>query len=456
VSTAGGAESTSGAEPAGGAPPAAGDDSAGVFQTLRDTPASARFLLVGVLINRLSGFLQAFLVLYLVHLGYGPAAAGLGLGAYGVGAVLGILLGGGLSDRLGPRRTIIGTTAIAALLIVSVPAMTSLPAISVAVALAGALSQAYRPASAAMLSDLIPATRQVMVFAMYRLGINLGVVAGPLLAVLLIHYSWNLLFLVEGLAALGYALIGLFLLPADPPSAGRTGPGAVARVGYAVVLRDGRYLLFLAAMLVNALVYVQYVAVLPLAVTAAGLPMIVYSALLSLNGALVVGFELLVTTRVQKWPPRLAVGLGFLLLGGGLTLYAVPAGLAVFVLGTVIWTMGEVVGGPTMFAYPALAAPAAAKGRYLGAAHAMFGVGGALGPVLGVALWSRAGPALWLACGGGAVLALLAAATGIRDPRPEPARVAGAGDRPTDPPAAAGAARPVPAAESTVQARDSG
>jgi predicted MFS family arabinose efflux permease len=403
---------------------------AGVFATLRATPTTARFLLLGVLVNRLSGFLQAFLILYLIHRGFGLTQAGFALGAYGAGSVLGVLLGGGLSDRLGPRRTIIVTMAAAAGLITVVPLVPSLAALSAIVATAGALSQAYRPAAAALLSDLIPAARQVMVFAMYRLAINLGVIAGPLLAVLLIHFSWNLLFWVEGSAALVYALIAVFQLPPDARPVARTDPGGAPRAGYAVVLGDRRYLLYLIAILLNALIYVQYVAVLPLAVTDAGLSTLLYSGLLSLNGAIVVGCELLVTSWVQRWPARLAVIVGFLLLGGGLTLYAVPGGVAVFVIATAVWTMGEVVGGPTMFAYPALVAPAPAKGRYLGAAHAMFGIGGALGPVLGVALWSRAGTAVWLACGGGAVVSMLAAAAGMRNVReapPEPA-----GDVPTD------------------------
>ena len=61
------------------------------------------------------------------------------------------------------------------------------------------------------------------------------------------------------------------------------------------------------------------------------------------------------------------LAVGFCLLGSGLAVYALPGGLAVFVVGTLLWALAEIIEGPTMFAYPAIAGPPAASGRYLGA-----------------------------------------------------------------------------------------
>ena len=77
-------------------------DSAGPWVTMKEAPAAARFLLLGVAINQFGAFLQAFLVLYLVHRGFSSAQAGFALGGYGIGAVTGVLLGGALTDRLTP------------------------------------------------------------------------------------------------------------------------------------------------------------------------------------------------------------------------------------------------------------------------------------------------------------------------------------------------------------------
>jgi predicted MFS family arabinose efflux permease len=162
-------------------------------------------------------------------------------------------------------------------------------------------------------------------------------------------------------------------------------------------------------MFINAAIYMQYLAVLPLQLKADGLSTWWYSAMVALNGFLVITCELLVTKVSQRWPPRLVAMAGFALLGGGLALYAVPGGVAIFVIGTLLWTLAEITAGPTMFAYPGMAARPGLLGRYVGSAHAMFGLGGALGPFLGVWVWNHLGSQVWVWCGlAGALGAVLA------------------------------------------------
>lgn len=430
-------------------------EDAGILVTLRAAPVAARALLAGIFVNKLGAFIQVFLVLFLTGRGFGAVAAGVALGLYGAGSVLGVLAGGMLSDRLGPRTTILASMAGTAVLVLSVLYLRDYPALLVVVTVVGAVSQLYRPASAALLSELTPAHRQVMIFAMYRLALNLGTTAAPLLGAALIAVSWDLLFWGEAVAALGYAAIAFVALPRraapEPATAGGEAPDAAtataaaapepAAGGYRAVLADRRYLLFLAAMLVNAAVYVQYLSTLPLAVRAAGLAMVWYSVMVALNGFIVITCELLVTRVVQHWPARIVVLVGFTLLGGGLACYALPLGVAAFLVGTLIWSLAEIVGGPTMFAYPATAGPARLRGRYIGSAHAMFGLGSAVGPVAGVWAWDAIGRSVWVACGLVALLGLAAAWVGIR-PRPvggsAPDGATGAPGEPAAPPEPAG------------------
>ena len=150
-------------------------------------------------------------------------------------------------------------------------------------------------------------------------------------------------------------------------------------------------MLFLACMFINAAIYMQYLAVLPLHMKSEGLSTWWFSAVVALNGFIVITCELLVTKVVQHWPARIVAMIGFVLLGGGLAFYALPGGIAIFVIGTLLWTLAEIIAGPTMFAYPGMAAPPKLLGRYVGSAHAMFGLGSALGPFLGVWVWNSAG-----------------------------------------------------------------
>src|SRR5262249_60702402 len=93
---------------------------AGVVATLRDTTPAARALVAGVFVNKLGAFIQVFLVLFLTARGFSGVQAGLALGGYGAGSVLGVLAGGALTDRLGPRRTILASMARSAALILAI------------------------------------------------------------------------------------------------------------------------------------------------------------------------------------------------------------------------------------------------------------------------------------------------------------------------------------------------
>jgi len=411
---------------------AAGTDTghAGVFQTLRETPVAARFALLGVFVNQFGAFVQFFLVLYLTERGFTNAQAGLALGAYSVGAITGVLFGGGLSDRLGPRQTIVLAMASAGLATLSVTALGSFTAIVVAVGLSGAMTQAARPPVSALLFGLVPPARQVMVFAMYRTALNTGMVAGPLVAAWLSTISWNLVFWVDAATALIYCGIAAFLLPpdrtpdrapdvrsaeADGPVAaepvdaagesGNASPGSAAgaaaggpKPSYLSVLGDRRYLAYLALMLANGLVHVQFFAVLPLMLKAEGYPTWAYGSASALSAFIVITLELRVTRTTQHWVAWVAVITGWICLVFGRGSFGLPGGLLIVLAGTALAAIGETIGAPAVFQYPAKVAPAGAVGRYLGAAHATFQLGYAIGPIVGVLLWTGLGDAFWALC----------------------------------------------------------
>ncbi|CAM5613475.1 hypothetical protein SRIMM317S_01611 [Streptomyces rimosus subsp. rimosus] len=123
----------------------------------------------------------------------------------------------------------------------------------------------------------------------------------------------------------------------------------------------------------------------------------VYAVLIALNGFLVIACELLVAKVVQRWRIRTAVIIGVLLTGIGMSMYALPWGLAALVIATLVWSLGEIIGYPSLFfAYPAQAGPPGLRGRYLGASNALYGLGSAIGPFIGVMIWNRFQEGLWI------------------------------------------------------------
>jgi predicted MFS family arabinose efflux permease len=185
---------------------------------------------------------------------------------------------------------------------------------------------------------------------------------------------------------------------------------------YLSVLRDRRYLMFLIATFFNAAVYMQYLSTLPLDVKAEGVPILWYTVAVSVNGLMVIAFELPLTKISQHWPFKVSVGSGFALLGIGVCFYGLPLGPAVIIIGTLIWTVAEIVGAPAVFAYPAMAGPAHLKGRYIGSFQFMFGLGSAAGPMVGGALFSQLGHRVWPVLAIGAAIATVLGVAALRTP----------------------------------------
>jgi predicted MFS family arabinose efflux permease len=400
----------------------------GVRAAFFDASLPVKVVLIGVLINRLGGFLNLFLVLYLTYKGYSTEQAAAALSAYGAGAVAGVLMGGTLANRLGPRNaTVISMTGTCLIMGVWLY-LPSYPALLAAAVVVAMISQLYRPASATLLSDLTPDDRQVMTFALYRFGLNLGATIAPLLGLGLYYlagHRYNLVFWGEALIALAYAILAWFALPAkarlpraEPEPEQRRDPGRWSS-GYLKMLKDWRYALYLFAIGVHAAVYVQYLSTLPLDIKLAGLPVKWYTLAVALNGLIVIAFELLVTKVTQSWPMKASIALTVGLLGVGVALYGLPFGPAVILIGTLVWSLGEIIGGPATFAYPGMVAPPRLKGHYIGSFQFMFGLGTAIGPAIGGFLLVRLGHSVWPVLASGSLLATILVLIAVRQPGAE-------------------------------------
>lgn len=407
---------------------ASAKDDAGIWITLRESSPPVRAVLAGIFVNQLGAFLQVYLVLFLIHQGFTAVQAGFALGALGAGTFAGVLAGGAFADRLGARWATLTSMVGFAVLLVVVQYIHSFPGLIATVVGIGVIGRFYRPAAAALLSELTPKHRQVMIFALSRLMSNIGTTAAPLAGALIITVSYHLLFWIDAVTSLGYAVIAATFLPRRAAARRRAdvaGPAAANPTGgYRVVLRDRRYVLFLLAILVNAIVYLQYVSALPLTMKAAGLAIVWYSAAISLNGFIVITCELLVTKVTQRLPTRQIVVAGFALLGGGMALYSLRLGVGIFLVGTLLWTLAEIVGGPTLFAYPGRVAPEGYRARYIGSMQTMFSLGTAIGPVVGISVYHLIGNGVWVGCGLASLLGMGLALAGIRpvDAAPRPAK----------------------------------
>jgi MFS family permease len=352
----------------------------------------------GVAVNRLASFVELFLVLYLISKGSSARAAGLALTAFGAGAVLGLLISGVLVERAGARWSIVLSMVSAAVTTALLPFVHNMAAIVALAAAIGAATQPFRPAARMLLAAATAPGDLVLVMAGYRFGFNIGAMLTPLLGAALAAWSWTAVFAMDATSSLLFAVAAFWVLPRDRPQPAPPDHGPAR--GPAGPLRDRRFVLVVLGLFLAAAVEVQYVAALPLEVHRRGMPAIVYSALIALNGMLVISVEPALTSRLRGWPPRRSLPVGIALIGIGVAGYGLPGGVAVLALATVLWTAGEMLGAPAAAAYPALAAPPPARARYVALAAGAQGCGYTVGPVLALGAYAASPELCWLLCAG--------------------------------------------------------
>jgi len=372
------------------------DPSPTLVSSLRSLPRAAWILFLGTFLNKFGSFVVPFLALYLTGQGYSLAAAGTAIGAYGVGNLLASLAGGHLADHFGRRKTIALSMFSGAASMMMLSQARGLPAIVALSALAGLTGELYRPASSALLTDLVPAGQRVTAFSAYRLAINAGWAFGPATAGFLAGHGYFWLFAGDAATSALFGFVALLALP-------RTAHPAPGKNGWAEVGRAVRWDRALQCMLLGslgiALVFFQTNSTLSLHVTGLGYSTAVYGSLLSLNGALVVFCELPLTTITRRFAATRVIATGYLLAGTGLALIAFGHSVPFLASCITLYTLGEMTSMPVASAYVADLAPPAIRGRYMGIYGLTWTLALIVGPALGMQLFS-AGPAiLWLACG---------------------------------------------------------
>jgi MFS family permease len=370
---------------------------------LRALPAPVWILLAGTFVNRFGTFVIPFLILYLTRNGFAVEQAGLAIGAYGAGHLVASALGGHLADRIGRRNTIVLSMFASAAAMITLSQARGFAAIVIVTCITGIAAELHRPASHALLTDLVAADRRVFAFGMYRFAVNLGFAAGPAAAGFLAQYSFFYLFLGDAVTSALYGLIAVMALPQGLRTYSRE-----ERFGEAirVASRDTPFLLFLLATLCITLVDFQMGSTFALHVKSLGFSPAVYGALISLNGVLIVLFELLITVFVQRFSPQPVIAAGYFLSGLGFALTGLARNVPALAATVVVWTLGEMVSSPMAGAYVARLAPDKYRGRYMGLLTVSWSFGMLAGPPLGTVMFAHNPMVLWIACG---ILGLISA-----------------------------------------------
>jgi MFS family permease len=371
-------------------------------------PPAYWLLWVGTVVNRLGGFVVPFLSLYLTSArGISIGQAGLTVALFGAGSFAAQLVGGELADRFGRRPVLLLSLMGAPLVTLALGFARHLPTIAAATAALGFFTDLYRPAVNAAVTDLVAPTDRTRGFAYMYWAINVGAGVAPVIAGLMAHLDYFLLFAGDALTTLLYGLLILWRFPeSQTPTVGHAAhvplAGRVRQLGREPVL-----LVFSLLGLIYGAIYQQANVTLPLDMLAHGLGPSDYGVAISVNGILIVLITIQVSRFIGRWPRFPAIALAALLTGLGFGLNAFARALPAYALGVAIWTLGEVISASVAPTIIADLSPPEFRGLYMGVFGSAWGLAFFVGPLVGTWAFENFGANnLWLACAVvGAVLA---------------------------------------------------
>jgi MFS family permease len=398
-------------------------------------PRTYWVLWLGMLVNRAGCFVLPFLAVYLTQgRGFPPATAGVVAALYGAGAAVASPLGGYLADHVGRRATMAGALLLGGLGMIALGFARELWLIAPATFLVALFGECYRPAMQAAIADLVAPGDRVRAFGILYWVINLGFSIGLVLGGALATRSFLWLFIGDGLTSIAFALIVLRAVPETKPAhahAGEASPAPQARRpgfadGFLAPYRDRPFAVFVVLSVLSLLIFMQHIAALPIEMGNRGVSRAWLGFVLGLNGIVIVLVQPFLAPALGRLDRSRVLTVGACLLGLGFGLNVVATGPALYSLGVVVWTVGEILLLPTSNAVVADIALPHMRGRYQGAYGLSFGVAGFGAPLIGTAVLQHFGSrALWLGClAAGLIVAAGHAALGPRLTRLREERIA--------------------------------
>ncbi|HUJ55907.1 MAG TPA: MFS transporter [Gaiellaceae bacterium] len=366
-------------------------------------PRDVYVLEAGALLNAFgNGVVLPFLLIYLhnvrgIPFGLaGSAAAVQSAAALGSG-----FLGGTLSDRLGPKRVLVGALLVMTVAFALMPLIREAWHAFAIYSLWGLGSGSFWPAQSALLAGLTPTRRRAPAYAIQRLAMNLGAALGGVAAGLIVSVqhpeTFTVLFVIDCATFLAYVVV-LARVRAPQLHEERLGGSWLA------VLRDRtftKFTLLNAAYMAGAISLM--VELLPaFAKNVTGIDEREVGIVFALDAVGIVAFQLPVV-KLAEGRRRMR---GFALMGvvwagsllavwaAGTWTRATPA-FAVLAAAMLVFAVGECLHGAIQAPLSVDLAPPQLVGRYLAASSISWQIGWIVGPAGGGFLLQHRPLLLW-------------------------------------------------------------
>ncbi|MFY0605661.1 MAG: MFS transporter [Cyclobacteriaceae bacterium] len=368
------------------------------------SPAAWMLALV-ILINRSGTMVIPFLSVYLVSsLGFSLVEAGWIMTMFGIGAIGGSLLGGWLTDKIGPFKVQLISLTGGGLMFLMLSRITTFYPLAIFIFFVSLVSEMLRPANQLAVASYAKPENVTRAISLNRMAINLGFSLGPAIGGLLAAVSYQLLFLADAVTCIGAAIIFfLYFYKKQGREQLETAPIDKERSPW----KDIGFLGFISFVILFALLFFQIFTTWPIYHRQVFLlPETQIGLLLALNGLIVFLFEMVIVFKLgDRIAPRKLIAFGGMLMAIAFLIIYGSDHVASLYLACIFISFAEIFAMPFMVTFTVNRSGKTNKGAYMGLYAMGFASAFALAPLVGTNMVDQFGfKTWWLVAGGVSVL----------------------------------------------------
>lgn len=350
------------------------------LNTFKGLSKEVWWLALITLINRAGTMVIPFLSLYLTKsLNFTLNDVGWIMSAFGLGSVAGSWLGGKLTDKIGFYKVMVFSLFTTGLFFIILQFLTTFVSFCIGIFLIMLIADMFRPAMFVALSSYSKPENKTRSVTLIRLAINLGFSAGPAIGgVIITTMSYGGLFWVDGITCILATWVLIKLL----------NPKKTKILDYVKIdnpqsaYNDKGFMIFLGAMMLFGIVFLQYFSTMPLYYKDDHhLNELQIGILLGLNGFVIFIFEMplikwLENSRFTKSGLML---FGAILTGLSFLILNLTSWVGVLIIGMLLMTFGEMIAFPFSNAFAMERAKNGNQGEYMALYSISFSIAHVIG-----------------------------------------------------------------------------
>ena len=362
------------------------------FNTFKGLSKEVWWLALITLINRAGTMVVPFLSLYLKeHLHFQLSHVAWIMSAFGLGSVVGSWLGGKLTDKIGYYKVMVYSLMTTGVLFIGLQFLSTFSAICMGVFIVTIAGDSFRPAIFVALNAYSKPENKVRSMTLIRLAINLGFSAGPALGgAIIVGLGYGGLFWVDGITCVMASMVLLNVL--HPRKAREL--DSVKSENPVSAYSDKIFLIFLLAMMLFGLVFLQYFSTITIYYKDShSLTELQIGLLLGLNGFLIFIFEMPLVKWLEstKYTKLSLMFMGAVLTGLSLLILNFTAWSGILIIGMLLMTFGEMITFPFSNAFVTERAKKGNQGEYMALYSVSFSIAHIFGHNGGLQMTSRWG-----------------------------------------------------------------